>query len=167
MWHQEHRNGYTPEELASAQLGEMLAALPREVRPEARLSNGLAVPAILQVEDQIGADLLVLASRGETYGMVATEALARGIPVVATAVQGLPESLGHDPAFAVPGILVPPGDPVALGEVLRRWLEDPDLRDRLRRSARARRTTLTSWAATARLVSEALWRVAAPEDAAR
>ena len=64
MWHQEHRNGYTSEELASAQLGEMLAALPREVRPEARLSTSLAAPAILHVEDQVQADLVVLATHG-------------------------------------------------------------------------------------------------------
>ena len=41
------------------------------------------------------ADVLVLASRAETYGMVVTEALARGLPVIATAVGGLPEALGH------------------------------------------------------------------------
>jgi len=64
MWHQEHKDGYTPEELASAQLGEMLAALPREVRPEARLSNGLATPSILYAEEQVGADLVVMATHG-------------------------------------------------------------------------------------------------------
>lgn len=64
MWHQEHRNGYSSEELASAQLGEMVAALPPEVRGEARLSNGLAAPAILHLQDQVKADLVVLATHG-------------------------------------------------------------------------------------------------------
>src|SRR5207245_1844447 len=69
-----------------------------------------------------GADLLVVASRRETYGMVVTEALARGIPVLATRVGGLPEALGRTPSGARPGLLVPPDDPAALAAALRRWL---------------------------------------------
>jgi glycosyltransferase involved in cell wall biosynthesis len=45
-----------------------------------------------------GADLVVLASRAETYGMVVTEALARGLPVVAAQVGGVAEALGHGAA---------------------------------------------------------------------
>jgi glycosyltransferase involved in cell wall biosynthesis len=108
-----------------------------------------------------GADLLVLPSRGETYGMVVTEALARGIPVLATAVRGLPEALGRAPDGSLPGLLVPPGDPAALAAALRHWLRDPGLRRRLRRSARGRRTTLTGWAVTAERVSRVLAAVAA------
>ncbi len=107
------------------------------------------------------ADLLVLASRGETYGMVVTEALARGIPVLATAVNGLPEALGRAPDGSLPGLLVEPGDPAALAGALRRWLRDAGLRHRLRASARARRTTLTGWAVTAEQVSRVLAGVAA------
>ena len=57
------------------------------------------------------ADLLVLASRAETYGMVVIEALARGLPVVAADVGGLPEALGHGADGIRPGLLVPPGRP--------------------------------------------------------
>ncbi|HEY0950704.1 glycosyltransferase family 4 protein, partial [Nocardioides sp.] len=60
------------------------------------------------------ADLLVLASRAETYGMVVTEALARGLPVVASDVGGVREALGGG------GVLVRPEDPDALAAELRR-----------------------------------------------
>jgi hypothetical protein len=107
------------------------------------------------------ADLLVLASRGETYGMVVTEALARGIPVLATAADGLPEALGRTPDGSLPGMLVEPDDPAALAGALHRWFSDTDLRRRLRRSARARRTTLTGWAVTSGLISKVLHGAAA------
>ena len=94
------------------------------------------------------ADLLVLASHAETYGMVVTEALARGLPVLATDVGGVTEALGCGKDGTRPGLLVPPGDPAALGAALRAWLEDAELRDRLRRAARERRATLRPWAAT-------------------
>ena len=94
------------------------------------------------------ADLLVLASRAETYGMVVTEALARGVPVVAAEVGGLPEALGHGADGTRPGLLVPPGDPAALGAALRAWLGDAELRERLRRAARERRASLARWPAT-------------------
>ena len=57
------------------------------------------------------ADVLVLASRAETYGMVVTEALARGLPVIAREVGGVPEALGHAADGSRPGLLVPPGRP--------------------------------------------------------
>lgn len=102
------------------------------------------------------ADLLVLPSRSETYGMVVTEALARGLPVVTAAAKGLPEALGRAPDGSLPGVLVPPDDPPALAGALRRWLGDPDLRRRLRRAARARRATLTGWSETSGLISAVL-----------
>ncbi|HEY6596902.1 MAG TPA: glycosyltransferase family 4 protein [Asanoa sp.] len=113
------------------------------------------------------ADLLVLASRAETYGMVVTEALAHGLPVLGTTAGGLPEGLGSAPDGSLPGLLVPPGDTAALAAGLRRWLLDADERNRIRNSAVMRRTTLTGWALTARLVSDALCTVATHESAGR
>jgi glycosyltransferase involved in cell wall biosynthesis len=91
------------------------------------------------------ADVLVLASRAETYGMVVSEALARGLPVIATAVGGLPEALGWASDGRRPGLLVPPEDSVALAAALRDWLVDANLRHRLREAARERRSTLSGW----------------------
>jgi glycosyltransferase involved in cell wall biosynthesis len=105
------------------------------------------------------ADLLVLPSRAETYGMVVTEALARGLPVLATEVGGVPEALGHGADGTRPGLLVPPGDPAALGAALRSWLENPGLRGPLRRAARERRATLRGWEDTAAVVDDVLMSV--------
>jgi glycosyltransferase involved in cell wall biosynthesis len=105
-----------------------------------------------------GADLLVLASRAEAYGMVVVEALARGLPVVATAVGGVAEALGHGADGARPGLVVAPDDPAALGAALRSWLGDADLRARLRRAARERRESLPRWSATTSVVDGVLAR---------
>ena len=102
------------------------------------------------------ADLLVLASRAETYGMVVTEALARGVPVLATEVGGVPEALGVGRDGTWPGLLVAPGDPAAFGAALRAWLRDAALRERLRRAARERRATLRPWPATASVLARVL-----------
>jgi glycosyltransferase involved in cell wall biosynthesis len=101
-------------------------------------------------------DLLVLPSRAESYGMVVTEALARGIPVLAAGVDGVPETLGRAPDDTVPGLLVPPADPPALAAALHRWLDEPDLRRTARAAARQRRAELTGWEVTARCLADAL-----------
>ena len=98
--------------------------------------------------------MLVLPSRTETYGMVVTEALAHGLPVIATAVGGVPEALGRADDGNSPGLLVPPDDVAAFAAALRRWLDDPLRRRRLRRAAARRRLTLSSWSRTADRVSD-------------
>ena len=102
------------------------------------------------------ADLMVLASRAETYGMVVTEALARGLPVVAADVGGLTEAMGYGAGGSRPGLLVPPDDPAALGAALRAWLGDAELRRRLRLSACQRRESLSAWSATTSVVAGVL-----------
>jgi glycosyltransferase involved in cell wall biosynthesis len=102
------------------------------------------------------ADVLVLASRAETYGMVVTEALARGLPSVATSVGGLPEALDGAPGGERPGLLVPPDDPQALAGALSSWLGDAVLRRDLRSAARERRASLPGWPRTAREVARVL-----------
>ncbi len=106
------------------------------------------------------ADLLVVASRSETYGMVITEALAHGVPVVAPDLGGAPEALGRT-SHGRPGLLTRPGDVRDLTRALRRWFDDPNLRTLLRRAAAERRGTLTDWSVTARQVAAVLTAVAA------
>ena len=107
------------------------------------------------------ADLLVLASHGETYGMVVTEALARGVPVLATDVGGVPEALGHGgtprPARR-PGGLRRRAAPLARGR--RRCASGCGGR----RGSGARR--LPGWEDTASAVATALMAAARPSPAA-
>jgi glycosyltransferase involved in cell wall biosynthesis len=102
------------------------------------------------------ADVLVLPSRAETYGMVVTEALARGLPVVATDVGGVREALGHGMGGVRPGLLVPPADATALAAALRSWLADAELRLRWRRAARERRASLSGWSTTTSVLAGVL-----------
>jgi glycosyltransferase involved in cell wall biosynthesis len=107
------------------------------------------------------ADLLVLPSRSETYGMVVTEALGRGLPVVATDVGGVREALGETAEGHVPGLLVPADDHHALATALRRWLSDAGLRHTLREAALGRRRQLAGWSVTAGVVADVVREVAA------
>jgi glycosyltransferase involved in cell wall biosynthesis len=87
-----------------------------------------------------GADLFVLASYHEGYGMALAEALARGLPVVATTAGAIPETV---PDGA--GLLVAPGDPRDLAAALRRVMTEPELRAELMAGARAARRRLPGW----------------------
>jgi glycosyltransferase involved in cell wall biosynthesis len=94
------------------------------------------------------ADVMVMASRAETYGMVVTEALARGLPVIATEVGGVTEAMVHGSDGTRPGLVVPAEDPTALAGALRSWLTDAELRARLHHLAGERRESLRGWSAT-------------------
>ncbi|SDK15150.1 glycosyltransferase family 4 protein [Billgrantia gudaonensis] len=97
------------------------------------------------------ADLGVLASRYEGFGMVVSEALARGLPVIATTGGALVDTLPPEA-----GLAVPPDDATALRTALARWLDEPALRRRLRDGARAARQRLTDWPIAGARFAEAL-----------
>ncbi len=98
------------------------------------------------------ADVFVLPSRHEGYGMVFAEALAHGLPIVACDAGAV---RGTVPAEA--GLLAPPDDVDALADALRRVLSEQDLRRALRDAAWAYGQTLPTWDNTAACVAEALW----------
>lgn len=103
--------------------------------------SGLARPGSVELvgflEDTVsfyhGLDALVLPSLAEGFGLVAAEAGACGVPVVATATSSLPEIVmdGHT------GLLAPPRDPAALADAIAAVLGDPALATRLGANAAA------------------------------
>ncbi|SDK77162.1 Glycosyltransferase involved in cell wall bisynthesis [Modicisalibacter muralis] len=97
------------------------------------------------------ADVFVLPSHYEGYGMVVSEALARGLPVITTTGGALAHTLPREA-----GLAVPPGDVAAFAEALRRWFDDPELRQRLRAGARQARATLKDWNAAGAAFADAL-----------
>jgi glycosyltransferase involved in cell wall biosynthesis len=72
----------------------------------------------------------------------------------------VPEALGRGADGTRPGLLVPAEDAAALGDALRTWLADADLRRRLRRAACERRESLTDWSATTAVLADVLARAA-------
>jgi len=105
-------------------LDSELAGLLQDIRPEGALSMLGARPAADVLPTW---DVLVCASRSEAFPLATLEAMAVGLPVVATTVGGLPEQIDH----LETGILVRPDDPEAIATWLVRLHDDAELRGRL------------------------------------
>lgn len=80
------------------------------------------------------ADIYVQPSLTEPFGMAALEAMACGVPVIASATGGLSDLVENE----VSGLLVPPGNPGALAAAIQRLIADPELRHRMGLASRAR-----------------------------
>jgi glycosyltransferase involved in cell wall biosynthesis len=95
-------------------------------------------------------DIAVTASVYEGFGLPAAEAMACGVPVVATDTGALPEVVGRDGCC----LLVPPKDPQALAEAIKRLIGDEELRRRMGIAGRQRIETLFSWERAAKQIVE-------------
>lgn len=97
------------------------------------------------------ADCFVLPSLHEGYGMAFAEAMAHGLPIVATAAGAIPETVPREA-----GLLVPSGDAAALACALRRVIAEPALAMRLAAGARAVGGRLPDWQRSAERWEQAL-----------
>lgn len=134
----------TPVEVVFAGGGPLQETLSRSA-PDIRITGPL--PHAQMLQEIRSADLVVLPSRYEGFGLTAAEAMALARPVLATSAGGLPEVLGNA------GVLVPPQDPGALAASLDELLQDETERQRLANAGRARaETCFATPAIAARLV---------------
>lgn len=113
----------------------VLRGLPQNVRWMGPLSH--ADVATLMRE----ADVFVLPAVEDSYGLVVTEAMASGLPVVVTDHAGASEII----APGLNGLVVPAGDHTALAAALRRLADDADLRSRMGAAGRSRVASGLSW----------------------
>jgi glycosyltransferase involved in cell wall biosynthesis len=100
------------------------------------------------------ADVFVLATRQETYGMAVAEALARGLPVVGTTTGAIPDLVGTEA-----GLLAPPGNTALFAASLVRVIGDARLRAKLAEGAKRARARLRSWEQAAEEMSAVLSRL--------
>jgi glycosyltransferase involved in cell wall biosynthesis len=101
------------------------------------------------------ADVFVLPSLHEGYGMAFAEAMAHGLPIIATAAGAIPETVPPEA-----GLLVPSGDAAALARALRRVIAEPALAARLAAGSRAAGGRLPDWRRAAEWWEQALDRLA-------
>ncbi|MGL5808316.1 MAG: glycosyltransferase family 4 protein [Nocardioides sp.] len=122
----------------------------------AGLSDRVRCPGTMSADrvwDQVS--LAVLPSHHEAFGMVVTEALARGIPSI-VAGPGPAEALGRTNDGRVPGAVLAAPESMYLGRAVRRWLTDHDWRTATRAAALDRRAALTGWDVAARTLRDAI-----------
>lgn len=115
------------------------------------LTGGVSAEKIAQLYD--GADLFIMPSLYEGYGMVLTEALARGLPIVTTLSGAGAEALPDAAALKVPT-----GDAAALAKALARLIDAPAERRQRADAAWAAAGDLPRWSETARIVAQACLR---------
>jgi len=130
------------------------AALDAAIRRHAlgaRIAVAGAVPDDRLAALYTEADLFVLPSRFEGYGMAFAEAIAHGLPVIGTTAGAIPDTV---PEGA--GLLVPPDDVAALADALRRLIADADARRRCAATARAAAAMLPTWRQSAEIFARAV-----------
>lgn len=109
------------------------------------------------------ADIFVLPSLYEPFGIVFAEAMSFGLPIIATDVGGIPELIEH----GVNGLLVPPGDAASLAEAIDKLASSTALRQELGRKSYQKSKGLNTWEDCFNIVFDHLKRLAQPENLSR
>ncbi|GAA1609173.1 glycosyltransferase [Actinoplanes couchii] len=142
--------GPPPERLAADPYARRLLALAEHCRVADRVLLAGAVPAAEMPDWYRSADVVAATPWYEPFGLTPLEAMACGVPVVATAVGGLTDTVVE----GVTGDLVPPRDPRSLATALRRLLGDEARRFGYAAAAADRATATYSWPRVAERLTE-------------
>ena len=120
---------------------ELLRGLTKRlgVAGEIKFSGSLSRAAL--AERYRAADLFTLPSAAEAFGNVFAEALASGLPIVGSTTGGIPELVEH----GVNGLLIDPGQPLALARAIQYLAQDPELLQMMRTRNRAKAEAMLQW----------------------
>jgi len=140
----------------SVEAGHALAVAIRDNALAGHITVAGAVPQAVLEQRYDAADLFVLPSLYEGFGMVLTEAVARGLPIVCTTGGAAAETVSDQAA-----IKVPPGDVHALAAALERVLCDSDLRAAMAEASWLASPHLQRWNETAHVIARAASEVVA------
>lgn len=122
---------------------------------DGRIALEGAQPDAVLADAYASADIFVMPSLFEGYGMVLAEAMARGLPIVCTTGGAAAETVPDAAALKVP-----PGDAAALAHALLRLIDDKDLRAKLAEASFAAGRRLPTWEDTAQVVAGVLRKAA-------
>ena len=137
----------------SAAAAQLRASIERhELVPRISLLGSVSQSRLSEL--YAAADLFVLPSRYEGFGMAYAEAIAHGLPVIGTTAGAIPDTVPPEA-----GVLIPPDDVPALTAALRHLIESPKERAQLAVGARIAAESLPTWAESAKLFSDAIERV--------
>jgi len=127
----------------------------RRMISEARLGDRIFLvgeqPPHVVMRAYRAADIFILPSFHEGYGMAFAEAMAHGLPIIATDTGAIPDTVPREA-----GLLVPPGDAAALARALRRVITQPALASSLAAGSRAAGAQLPDWRQATKRWEEAL-----------
>jgi glycosyltransferase involved in cell wall biosynthesis len=144
------RNSFTLEIVGEGPDREALGGLAARlgIAREIRFAGSLDRSAV--AERYRAADLFTLPSSAEAFGNVFAEALASGLPIVGSTVGGIPELVEH----GVNGLLIDPGQPIALAQAIQYLAHDPELRQMMSIRNRTKAEAALEWSqATARYLA--------------
>jgi len=147
-WYRQHGRGRCEVDVVTR------AAVPDE--PGVRVHRGIVGNSPEARRLYAAADVFVLPTRGECFGIASVEAMATGLPVVTTRVGGAADIVEHGQT----GYLIEPDAPRALATALDQLLADGSLRQRLGRAGRSRAEHAFDGAANARALVDCLRQVA-------
>lgn len=135
------RGSYHLEIVGTGKAEESIRQLAKSLGLESEVEFAGALDHAAVAERYRHADIFTLTPENEAFGNVFAEALASGLPIIASEVGGIPEFVEH----GVNGHLVPPAEPAILASAIRQLGEDPELREEMSARNRVRAEESLSW----------------------